>query len=174
MLESVEAADHIKVRNENANSGFPSMRSLFEDTQMTRMTPFSNPLLLGFDAIEKSLERVSKTADSYPPYNIERLAGTAEMPDRLRITLAVAGFGEEDLEIAVEDNHLVVRGRQTEERERDYLHRGIAARQFQRVFVLAGGMRVLGAEMKNGLLSIDLDRPEPEKLVRKIDISVKD
>jgi HSP20 family molecular chaperone IbpA len=138
------------------------------------MTPFSNPLLLGFDAIEKSLERVAKSADGYPPYNIERLAAAGEQTERLRITLAVAGFRDEDLDISVEDNQLSVRGRQVEEKDREYLHRGIAARQFQRVFVLADGMRVIGAELKNGLLSIDLDRPEPQRLVRKIKIAIAD
>ena len=141
---------------------------------MTRMTPFSSPLLLGFDAIEKTLERVAKNGDGYPPYNIERLRGQNGGGDRLRITLAVAGFAEADLEITIEDSELVVRGRQSDETEREFLHRGIAARQFQRVFVLADGMRVSGAELKNGLLAIDLDRPEPERLVRKINISVKD
>ena len=141
---------------------------------MTRVTPFSSPLLLGFDAIEKTLERVAKNGDGYPPYNIERLRSGEANSDRLRITLAVAGFAESDLEITVEDSELVVRGRQTDETEREFLHRGIAARQFQRVFVLADGMRVSGAELKNGLLAIDLDRPEAERLVRKINISVKD
>ncbi len=144
---------------------------------MTRMTPFSNPLLLGFDSIEKTLERVAKGADGYPPYNIERLrgaGGTDDGADRLRITLAVAGFAEGDLDVSTEENQLVVRGRQAEEGEREYLHRGIAARQFQRTFLLADGMRVVGAELANGLLSIDLDRPQPERLVRKINISVKD
>ncbi|TKT82643.1 Hsp20 family protein [Aquamicrobium sp. LC103] len=142
---------------------------------MTRMTPFSSPLLLGFDAMEKTLERVAKSGDGYPPYNIERLRGGENNScERLRITLAVAGFSEADLEITTEDSQLVVRGRQVEEAERDFLHRGIAARQFQRVFLLADGMRVVGAELKNGLLAIDLDRPEPEKLVRKINISVRD
>jgi len=141
---------------------------------MSRMTPFSSPLLLGFDAMEKTLERLSKSGDSYPPYNIERLSGSDEAAERLRITLAVAGFAESDLEVVTEENQLVVRGRQAEEAEREYLHRGIAARQFQRCFVLADGMRVIAAELKNGLLSIDLDRPQPERLVRKINISVKD
>ena len=141
---------------------------------MTRMTPFSSPLLLGFDTIEKTLERIAKTGDGYPPYNIERLRGENGAGDRLRITLAVAGFAESDLEITVEDSELVVRGRQTDETEREFLHRGIAARQFQRVFVLADGMKVSQAELKNGLLAIDLDRPEAERLVRKINISVKD
>ena len=141
---------------------------------MTRMTPFSSPLLLGFDSMEKTLERLAKSADGYPPYNIERMRGEDGGSDRLRITLAVAGFSEADLEISVEENQLLVRGRQNDDAEREFLHRGIAARQFQRAFVLADGMRVTGAELKNGLLAIDLDRPQPERLVRKINISVKD
>jgi len=141
---------------------------------VTRMTPFSSPLLLGFDTMEKTLERLAKTGDSYPPYNIERLKGGEGKADRLRITLAVAGFSETDLEVTTEENQLVVRGRQTDDTEREFLHRGIASRQFQRSFVLADGMRVIGAELKNGLLAIDLERPEPERLVRKINISVKD
>jgi len=138
------------------------------------MTPFSSPLLLGFDAMEKTLERLAKTGDSYPPYNIERIRASDGQAERLRITLAVAGFKEQDLDVSTEENQLVVRGRQEEEAEREFLHRGIAARQFQRVFVLADGMLVKAAELKNGLLSIDLERPEPERLVRKINISVKD
>ena len=141
---------------------------------MSRMTPFSSPLLLGFDAMEKTLERLAKNGDSYPPYNIERIRGEDGQPERLRITLAVAGFQESDLDVTTEENQLVVRGRQVDDTEREFLHRGIAARQFQRVFVLADGMQVRGAELKNGLLAIDLDRPEPERLVRKINISVKD
>ncbi len=141
---------------------------------MSRMTPFSSPLLLGFDAVEKTLERLAKSADSYPPYNIERI-GSGDGPcQRLRITLAVAGFAESDLEVTTEENQLVVRGRQNDDTEREFLHRGIAARQFQRCFVLADGMRVIAADLKNGLLAIDLDRPEAERLVRKINISVKD
>lgn len=141
---------------------------------MSRMTPFSSPLLLGFDAVEKTLERLAKTGDTYPPYNIERLRAGDGKGERLRITLAVAGFCDDDLEVVTEENQLVVRGRQSDDTEREYLHRGIAARQFQRTFLLADGMRVIAAELKNGLLSIDLDRPEPERLVRKINISVKD
>jgi len=141
---------------------------------MSRMTPFSSPLLLGFDAMEKTLERLAKTGDSYPPYNIERLRGADGSAEKLRITLAVAGVADNDLEITVEENQLVVRGRQADDTEREFLHRGIAARQFQRCFVLADGMQVTAADLKNGLLSIDLDRPEPAKLVRKINISVKD
>jgi HSP20 family molecular chaperone IbpA len=138
------------------------------------MPTFSSPLLLGFDTMEKTLERVAKTADGYPPYNIERIRDAEGGVDRLRITLAVAGFSEEELDVSTEENQLMVRGRQNDDTEREYLHRGIAARQFQRAFVLADGMRVTGAELKNGLLSIDLDRPQPEKLVRKINISVRD
>jgi HSP20 family molecular chaperone IbpA len=141
---------------------------------MSRMTPFSNPLLLGFEAMEKTLERVAKTGDGYPPYNIERIRAGEGVTEKLRITLAVAGFSECDLDISMEENQLVIRGKQAEEGQREYLHRGIAARQFQRSFVLADGMRVIGAELRNGLLSVDLDRPEPERLVRKINISVKD
>lgn len=143
---------------------------------MSRMTTFTSPLLLGFDAMEKTLERVAKGNDGYPPYNIERLARdpASDVPERLRITLAVAGFSEEELDVTTEENQLVIRGRQAETQERDYLYRGIAARQFQRIFVLADGMQVMGAELRNGLLSIDLVRPEPARMVRKINISVSD
>ncbi|MEX0957247.1 MAG: Hsp20 family protein [Rhizobiaceae bacterium] len=141
---------------------------------MTRMSTFSSPLLLGFDTMEKTLERVAKSADGYPPYNIERIRDAEGEVDRLRITLAVAGFSDEELDVSTEESQLIVRGRQTDDTEREFLHRGIAARQFQRTFVLADGMRVTAAELKNGLLSIDLDRPQPEKLVRKINISVRD
>ena len=138
---------------------------------MTRMTSFSSPLLLGFDAMEKTLERITKSGDGFPPYNIERV-GSDDKSERLRIILAVAGFSESELDVAMEDNQLVIRGRQNDDEPREYLHRGIAARQFQRAFVLADGMRVTGAELKNGLLSVDLDRPEPEKLIRRININV--
>ena len=141
---------------------------------MSRVTPFSNPLMLGFEAMEKTLERVAKSGDGYPPYNIERVRGGESAAERLRITLAVAGFSEADLDVSIEENQLWVRGRQQEEEPREFLHRGIASRQFQRTFLLADGMRVVGAELKNGLLAIDLDRPEPDRLVRKINISVKD
>jgi HSP20 family molecular chaperone IbpA len=138
---------------------------------MTRMTSFSSPLLLGFDAMEKTLERITKSGDGFPPYNIERVSSD-DKGERLRIILAVAGFAESELDVAMEDSQLVIRGRQNDEEPREYLHRGIAARQFQRAFVLADGMRVTGAELKNGLLSVDLDRPEPEKLIRRININV--
>ncbi|MCB5201453.1 Hsp20 family protein [Neorhizobium sp. T786] len=140
---------------------------------MSRITPFASPLLLGFDAMEKTLERLAKANDGYPPYNIERLHADSDgAPERLRITVAVAGFSDNDLDVTVEENQLVIRGRQTEQPERDYLYRGIAARQFQRMFVLADGMQVAGATLKNGLLSVDLIRPEPARMVRKINISV--
>ncbi|WP_454847946.1 Hsp20 family protein [Rhizobium binxianense] len=139
---------------------------------MSRVTPFASPLLLGFDAMEKTLERISKASDGYPPYNIERIAAENGAPERLRITLAVAGFSEEELDVSTEENQLTIRGRQTEQGERDYLYRGIAARQFQRTFVLADGMQVLNANLKNGLLSVDLIRPEPARMVKKINISV--
>ena len=140
---------------------------------MSRITPFTSPLLLGFDTMEKTLERIAKGNDGYPPYNIERIRGDAavDAPERLRITLAVAGFSEEDLEVTTEENQLVIRGRQVDNGDRDYLHRGIAARQFQRTFVLCDGMEVLGADLKNGLLSIDLIRPQPERIVKTISIN---
>jgi len=143
---------------------------------MSRMTPFSSPLLLGFDTMEKTLERIAKGSEGYPPYNIERIRASADgsNAERLRITLAVAGFCDEDLEVTTEENQLVIRGRQSDTDGREYLHRGIAARQFQRMFVLADGMQVVSAELKNGLLSVDLIRPEPERMVRKINISVRD
>ena len=141
---------------------------------MTRPSPFGHPFLLGFDEIEQALDRVAKGAnEGYPPYNIERLPRTEREPERLRITLAVAGFTRDQLDVMLEDSQLVVRGRQVEERERHFLHRGIAARQFQRTFLLADGMEVLGADLANGLLSIDLGRPEPDRIVRKIDIGAR-
>jgi HSP20 family molecular chaperone IbpA len=140
---------------------------------MDRMSVLSNPLLLGFDQIERLIDRASKGGDGYPPYNIERVADPEGAGERLRITLAVAGFTRELLEIVVEDNQLVVRGKQADEETREYLHRGIAARQFQRTFVLADGIEVRSADLSNGLLEIDLVRHEPERMVRKIDIGEK-
>lgn len=143
---------------------------------MSRMTPFTSPLMLGFDAMEKTLERIAKASDGYPPYNIERIRADSSRgtPERLRITLAVAGFAEDELDVTTEENQLVIRGRQIDQGERDYLYRGIAARQFQRVFVLADGMQVAGARLRNGLLAIDLVRPEPTRMVKKINISVSE
>ena len=135
--------------------------------RMTRVSVFSSPLLLGFDHIERVLDRVNKTAaEGYPPYNIEQ---TGE--HRLRITLAVAGFADDDLSVSVEDNQLVIRGRQQEDTSnRTYLHRGIAARQFTRSFVLAEGIEVRDAEVVNGLLHIALERPVPQPRVTQIEI----
>ena len=140
---------------------------------MSRFPGFSSPFMLGFDEIERVLDRVSKAAgDGYPPYNIERIPGDGARRDVLRITLAVAGFTRDQLDVTIEDSQLVIRGRQVEDdRPRQFLHRGIAARQFQRVFVLAEGIEVAGAELKDGLLAIDLARPEPERVVRRIDIA---
>ncbi len=141
---------------------------------MSRQSPFGHPFLVGFDEIEQALDRVAKSGgDGYPPYNIERMARTEHAPERLRITLAVAGFAEDQLDVTLEENQLVIRGRQTDDKTRDFIHRGIAARQFQRTFLLAEGMEVLGADLSDGLLSIDLARPEPERIVRKIDIAAK-
>lgn len=140
---------------------------------MNRMSLLSNPLLLGFDQIERLIDRASKGGDSYPPYNIERIASSESCKECLRITLAVAGFTRDQLDIVVEDNQLAVRGKQAEDTGGEYIYRGIAARQFQRIFVLADGIEVRSADLSNGLLQIDLVRYEPERLVRKIDISEK-
>ena len=135
---------------------------------MTRLSLFNSPLLLGFDHFERALDRVSKiSSDGYPPYNIEQLDENA-----LRITLAVAGFTMGDLSITIEDNQLVVRGKQADDTERVYLHRGIAARQFQRSFVVAEGIEVSGARLDNGLLHIELFRPEVESRVRTVEITM--
>jgi len=133
---------------------------------MTRVPLFSSPLLLGFENFERTLDRISKhSSDNYPPYNIEQIGDNA-----LRITLAVAGFSAGDLDVQLEDNQLVIRGRQPEHGEHNYLHRGIAARQFQRGFVLAEGLEVVGATLEHGLLAIDLMRPAPVSKVRRIEI----
>ncbi len=138
---------------------------------MSRVPSLSSPFLLGFDEIERALDRVSKAADGYPPYNIERLPREGTNPERLRITLAVAGFDRGQLDVCVEESQLVIRGRQQDDKARQYLHRGIAARQFQRTFVLADGMEVLCADLKNGLLAIDLARPQPERVAKTIAIN---
>ena len=135
----------------------------------TRLSIFSSPLLLGFDQFERTLERCTKGSDSYPPYNIEQ---TGE--HSLRITLAVAGFSMDDLTVHTEDSQLVIRGRSREEHhleQRVYLHRGIAARQFQRIFVLAEGIEIDGAHLDNGLLNIDLRRPVVEPKIQTIPIT---
>lgn len=135
---------------------------------MTRVTALSNPLLLGFEEIERLVDRATKGGDGYPPYNIERVA--SDSGELLRITLAVAGFTRDELEVTLEDKQLTVRGKQHDDKARDYLYRGIASRQFSRTFVLADGIEVRSAELANGLLSVDLQRLEPERLVRRIEI----
>lgn len=136
---------------------------------MTKMTLGTHPYLLGFDQLERLAERAAKGAEGYPPYNIEHRA-----PDGFRITLAVAGFAEDDLSLTVEDRQLVIRGRQAEGGdERVFLHRGIAARAFQRSFVLAEGIEVETAAMENGLLHVDLRRVAPQAIVKTIPISRK-
>ena len=133
---------------------------------MSKLTLGTHPFLLGFDQLERLVERTAKAENGYPPYNIEQMGDNA-----FRITLAVAGFSEDDLSITVEDRQLVVRGRQGDEGEnRVFLHRGIAARQFQRTFLLADGVDVSGAELTNGLLHVELSRSEPDRVVQTIRI----
>ncbi len=132
---------------------------------MSRVPLFNSPLLLGFDHFERTLDRLAKNAEGYPPYNIEKIGENG-----LRITLAVAGFTSDDLVIELVENQLTVRGRQSEDPDRVFLHRGIAARQFQRAFMLADGIEVTGARLDNGLLEIDLVRLAAEPRVRTIRI----
>ena len=138
---------------------------------MDRVSLFSSPLFLGFDHFERLVDTVSKVQNNYPPYNIEQID-----PSHLQITIAVAGFSEDDLSIEVEDKQLVIRGHHSEDENapaRQYLYRGIASRQFQRSFVLADGIEVIDARLDNGLLHIDLEQNEPEVKVRQIKISKK-
>ncbi len=136
---------------------------------MTRLSLFNSPLLLGFEQFEQALDRISKTSsDGYPPYNVEQVDA-----HRLRITLAVAGFGAEELRVQIQDNQLVIGGKQLDDKDKVYLHRGIAARQFQRSFVLADGIEVAGASLDNGLLHIDLARPVSEPDVRTVPIETR-
>lgn len=138
---------------------------------MSRISMLSSPLLLGFEEIERQIDRATKgSGDGYPPYNIERLDAVNGDSETLRITLAVAGFTRDQLEITLADSQLIVRGKQTEDKARNYLYRGIAARQFARTFVLAEGIEVKSADLADGLLTIDLKRLEPERLVRTIEI----
>ena len=132
---------------------------------MSRVTMFNSPLLLGFDQLERTLDRLAKNAEGYPPYNIERIGENG-----LRITLAVAGFTSDGLTIELVENQLTVRGKQADDSDRIYLHRGIAARQFQKAFMLADGIEVVGARLDNGLLSVDLVRPVVEPRIRTIRI----
>lgn len=133
---------------------------------MSKLSLGTHPFLLGFDQLERLVERTAKSDNGYPPYNIEQIDENA-----FRITLAVAGFAENDLSLTVEDRQLVVRGQQTEQDEtRVFLHRGIAARQFQRTFLLAEGVEVAAATLSNGLLHVDLHRAVPERVVQSIEI----
>jgi HSP20 family molecular chaperone IbpA len=136
---------------------------------MSRVSLFSAPFLLGFDTFEERLDRLAKAADSYPPYNIERMP-EADGSERFLISIAVAGFGANELDVTSEDNTLVVRGRQKDDPARQYLHRGIAARQFQRSFLLADGVIVEEATLRDGMLIISVLRPKPEKVARRIEI----
>ena len=133
---------------------------------MSRFSLFNSPLLVGFEQFEQAVDRITKSADGYPPYDVEQVG-----PNKLRIVLAVAGFTLEDLQVQVEDNQLVIRGKRNDDKDRVYLHRGIAARQFHRSFVLADGIEVITASLSNGLLSVDLERPinQPTVKVVKID-----
>ncbi|EJF80321.1 Hsp20 family protein [Bartonella doshiae] len=139
---------------------------------MTHVTPFSNPFLLGFETVEKTLQRIGKADEAYPAYNIERLNKNDDDASHIRITLAVAGFKINNLSIMLDDNQLIIHGKQIDNQNHQYLYRGIAARQFQRTFVLAEGMKVTNAELKNGLLSINLHQPKLKKQVEQIPINV--
>ena len=136
---------------------------------MSRVSLFSAPFLLGFEALEERVDRLQKAADGYPPYNIERTID-ADGTETFLISIAVAGFSERELEVVAEDNQLLVKGRQKDEGTREFLHRGIAARQFQRHFLLAEGVEVREATLKNGMLTIAVVRPKADKIARRIDI----
>ncbi len=132
----------------------------------TRVSLLNSPFVLGFDNVERVFDRVAKSSnDGYPPYNIEQIGD-----DTLRITLAVAGFTKANLSVTVEENQLIIRGRQEDDPTKVFIHRGIAARQFQRAFVLAEGIEIIGADLENGLLAIDLQRPQPNRVVQEIEI----
>jgi HSP20 family molecular chaperone IbpA len=143
-----------------------------EDALMSRVSLFSSPFLLGFEAFEERLDRLAKSGESYPPYNIERIAAD-NGGEKFIISIAVAGFAKAELEVVVEDSQLQVRGRAEEKGSREFLHRGIATRQFQRTFLLADGMSVEGAEITNGLLQIHVEQPPASGVSRKIEIHVK-
>jgi HSP20 family molecular chaperone IbpA len=136
---------------------------------MSRVSLFSAPFLLGFEALEERVDRLQKAADGYPPYNIERTID-ADGTETFLISIAVAGFSERELEVVAEDSQLLVRGRQKDEGNREFLHRGIAARQFQRSFLLADGVVVREATLRNGMLIIAVVRPKAEKIARRIEI----
>jgi HSP20 family molecular chaperone IbpA len=138
---------------------------------MSRISVFSAPFLLGFDSFEERVDRLAKSADGYPPYNIERTVG-ADGTERFLVSIAVAGFGADELDVLVEDNQIVVRGKQKDEAGREFLHRGIAARQFQRAFLLADGMIVKDATLGHGMLVVSIERPKTPKIARRIEIRV--
>lgn len=135
---------------------------------MSRLSLFSSPLLLGFEQFEQAIDRASKSADSYPPYNVEKIS-----EHQLRITLAVAGFSMDDLSVQLEQNQLVVKGKMQADENRIFLHRGIGGRQFRKAFILADGIEVVGASMDNGLLHIDLEQPLHETEVKTIKIKAR-
>jgi len=136
---------------------------------MSRISVFSAPFLLGFDAFEERVDRLAKSADTYPPYNIERRVDD-DGTEQFLVSIAVAGFSVNELELVAEDNQIIVRGRQKDEPGRQYLHRGIAARQFQRSFLLAEGMIVKDATLAHGMLVVALERPQAPKIARRIEI----
>lgn len=140
---------------------------------MSRLTLFSAPFVLGFDMVEERFDRLAKSADAYPPYNIEQQRD-ADGNERFVISIAVAGFTQDDLEVLVEDNQLLVRGRNSDATERQFLHRGIATRQFQRSFLLADGTVVEGAQLRDGLLIVSVKRPNVEKPAKRIKIELSD
>jgi HSP20 family molecular chaperone IbpA len=140
-----------------------------KDGPMSRVSLFSAPFLLGFEALEERVDRMAKAADGYPPYNIERLV-EPDGTETFLISIAVAGFAQSELELLAEDNTLLVRGRQKDDPSRQYLHRGIAARQFQRSFLLADGVIVKDAVLTNGMLTVSVIRPKAEKVARRIEI----
>jgi len=136
---------------------------------MSRISVFSAPFLLGFDSFEERVDRLAKSADGYPPYNIERMID-ADGTEKFLVSIAVAGFGASELDVLAEDNQIVVRGKQKDEPGREFLHRGIAARQFQRAFILADGMIVKDATLGHGMLVVAVERPRTPKIARRIDI----
>lgn len=136
---------------------------------MSRISVFSAPFLLGFDVFEERFDRLTKSSDGYPPYNIERQR-SEDGTEYFLVSIAVAGFAASDLDVVVEDNQLTVRGRQKDEASRQFLHRGIATRQFQRSFLLSDGMRVMDATLRDGLLVVSLERPQAARLARRIEI----
>ena len=142
---------------------------MLKDASMSRISVFSAPFLLGFDSFEERIDRLARSADGYPPYNIERTLAE-NGTEHFLISIAVAGFAQAELDVTVEDNQLMVRGKQKDDPGKDYLHRGIAARQFQRSFLLADGMEVRDATLGHGMLVITLERPQAAKIARRIDI----